>query len=304
MMDRPNVLYKYTTYAAARAIIANSTLKLSVPMAFNDPFDILLEEALGSDVEEFLRDLIPAFFDVVSGELDHGALRPGNFRDTITKINQHLRRLPSEALTERRQEWLKQPLERVWTDLSFLRENNRIVVETIRGQLSTYGIFCTSINKDSLLMWAHYADHHRGLVLEFEPDLENDSALLASRPVRYSDERPLLYRTPRDILDKALFMSSDESAKSILEPLIYSKSTEWEYEEEFRLAIPCFIPPGASVEYLSFYPRELSRIYFGCRTPHIQQDELKALARARNPNVSFSRAVMARREYALDWVDD
>jgi hypothetical protein len=47
-------LYKYTTCAAASAIIENQTVKLSKPQAFNDPFDILLEEALGQDLEGFL----------------------------------------------------------------------------------------------------------------------------------------------------------------------------------------------------------------------------------------------------------
>jgi len=52
---RPSYLYKYTTCIAARAIFTNSNVKLSVPSAFNDPFDILLEEALGSEVKDFLR---------------------------------------------------------------------------------------------------------------------------------------------------------------------------------------------------------------------------------------------------------
>jgi hypothetical protein len=68
---RPTYLYKYTTCAAARVIITNSSIKLSVSRAFNDPFDILLEEALGLEVDDFLRDLMPAFFEIVSGELDY-----------------------------------------------------------------------------------------------------------------------------------------------------------------------------------------------------------------------------------------
>ena len=99
-------------------------------------------------------------------------------------------------------------------------------------------------------------------------------------------------------------MSSEDKGKAILEPLIYTKSNEWEYEGEYRLACPRLIPKGASEGFLSLYPRELSRIYFGCRMPDEQRQELKTLARNLNSSARFSRAVMARREYALEWADD
>jgi hypothetical protein len=153
-------------------------------------------------------------------------------------------------------------------------------------------------------MWSHYADHHRGVVLELRPDIEQDSPLLASRPVRYSAERPLLYHSAHDILQKSLLMQAEDAAKGMLDSLIYTKSPEWEYECEYRLAIPHFVPEGASAEYLSFYPGELSRIYFGCRMTDEQRSELKARARNLTPDVKFSRAVMARRAYALEWLED
>jgi hypothetical protein len=55
------ILYKFTSYAAATAIIKNCMIKLSRPDAFNDPFDLLLNEALGNDIKPFLGDLLPAF---------------------------------------------------------------------------------------------------------------------------------------------------------------------------------------------------------------------------------------------------
>jgi Protein of unknown function (DUF2971) len=296
-------LYKYTTWAAAKAIIENSSLKLSIPQAFNDPFDILLEEALGAEVEDFLRDLMPAFFELVSGDLDFSRLRPGPMRDKIMFINVGLNRLSSEQLAEHRSGWVSQHPESIWS-IPSLRAANEQVVGVIRLMNSNEGIFCSSANKDSLLMWSHYADHHRGVVLELRPDIETDSALLASRPVRYSNERPLLYRSARDLLEKSLFMSPEDSARAIVEPLIYTKSTEWAYEAEYRLAIPRFVPFGLSAEYLTISPGELAAIYFGCRMTAPQRTELKQLARTFNPNIRFHRGVLAKRDYALDWIAD
>ncbi len=296
-------LYKYTTLQAAKAIIENSSLKLSIPQAFNDPFDILLEAALGAEIEDFLRDFMPAFFELVCGDLDYSLLRPGPMRDKIILINSGLRNLSTEQLAERRRKLISEPPEAIWSVPS-LRATNEQVVGIIRTMNSNEGIFCSSANKDSLLMWSHYADHHRGVVLELRPDIEKDSALLASRPVRYSNERPLLYRSARDFIEKSLFMSSEDSARAILEPLIYTKSTAWAYEAEYRLAIPRFVPFGRSAEYLPIYPRELAAIYFGCRMTATQRSELKQLAQSFNPDIRFHRGVLAKREYALDWIAD
>ena len=41
----------------------------------------------------------------------------------------------------------------------------------------------------NLLMWAHYAEQHRGGVLGFLPDVARDSMLTQIEPVAYSDRR-------------------------------------------------------------------------------------------------------------------
>ena len=82
-------------------------------------------------MEAFLGDLMPEFFDLVSGELDYRILRPGDFKDKIVFINQQLKNLSPAALAVRREAWLKQSPESVWADLSLLRESNKLVVATI-----------------------------------------------------------------------------------------------------------------------------------------------------------------------------
>jgi hypothetical protein len=185
-----------------------------------------------------------------------------------------------------------------------MRDSNKNVVSKIRELLQDWGIFCSSTNKDSLLMWSHYADHHRGVVLELQPKIQKDSVLLASRPVKYSDERPLIYKTLRDLLEKSFFMSLENSSTKTMEDLVFTKRSEWSYEDEYRLAIPGLINSGSSVAYMPFYSEELVRIYFGCRMTDAQKAALKGLARNLNPAVKFSRAVLAKRHYGLEWVDE
>ena len=94
-----------------------------------------------------------------------------------------------------------------------------------------YRIFCLTTKPTSLLMWAHYADKHRGLCLEFDATAEK---IWGARRVVYAD--------------RFLSTSAETIANSekLVELSLLTKSTEWAYEEEYRVlgrdgkVDPCF----------------------------------------------------------------
>ena len=67
-------------------------------------------------------------------------------------------------------------------------DNFRLVWESLIPKLR---IICLSEINDSMPMWAHYANNHRGVVLELECIEEIDSPWLIARPVIYQDTLPL-----------------------------------------------------------------------------------------------------------------
>jgi Protein of unknown function (DUF2971) len=88
-------------------------------------------------------------------------------------------------------------------------------------------IICLSQRNDGILMWAHYADRHKGFVVGFRSEL-----LRRNHPhseflkVHYALKRPLVphpYVAPPD--------------KDQLITAVSQKSLEWRYEEEWRLLI-------------------------------------------------------------------
>jgi hypothetical protein len=86
-MNMPPTLYKYTSYEAAEAIITNRLLRFSAATDFNDPFDILIEEAIGDEIEDFLPQLTKAFFEMSVAKLDYSALRPSYISQLLVCIN-------------------------------------------------------------------------------------------------------------------------------------------------------------------------------------------------------------------------
>jgi len=78
-----------------------------------------------------------------------------------------------------------------------------------------YRVYCLTRRPASPLMWAHYADHHRGICLEInvrQPDL------CAAIQVQYRETYP------------SFRLDADRD----LSPF-YTKSSDWQYEDEYRL---------------------------------------------------------------------
>lgn len=100
---------------------------------------------------------------------------------------------------------------------------NRVYIE----HFDTNGIISFTETNDNLLMWSHYADQHKGIVLEFnikEPIFngkhDNKSAYIGK-------VTPVMYRKER----------ISHLGNFLIEPYFH-KSDEWIYEKEHRLLLP------------------------------------------------------------------
>ena len=107
-----------------------------------------------------------------------------------------------------------------------------------REKISQYGVLSLSTNEDvhsrltvspargndprkNILMWSHYANDHKGFVIEFTDDFIKDAKI---KKVSYSEERD--YLTFEDIDDENF------------EHIFFKKSNKWNYEEEYRCVFP------------------------------------------------------------------
>ncbi|EKO3660513.1 DUF2971 domain-containing protein [Vibrio metschnikovii] len=92
--------------------------------------------------------------------------------------------------------------------------------------LNSLGIISFTEDKENLLMWSHYADQHKGFVIEFDIEHEFFSKLYANGNEFVGVINRVLYRRERL---KAL-------NEYMIEPYFH-KSNEWSYEKEHRLVI-------------------------------------------------------------------
>jgi hypothetical protein len=136
--------------------------------------------------------------------------------------------------------------------------------ETFQRKFSLHaGIVCFSAHLDSLLMWGHYTDCHRGFVLEFDPR----HALFPPRDfakVRYDENRPVM------------------TVETTSEVLLF-KSPEWRYEDEYRLVKQkaeltkgTRVRNGENIEghYLRLPMDSIKAVYLGCRIEKNDRENL------------------------------
>jgi hypothetical protein len=88
----------------------------------------------------------------------------------------------------------------------------------------SFGLLCFSADWHDPVIWAHYSDKHRGLCLGFEMPPEVEKA--QSRKVDYISA-PIPF--PADLLRWSV-----EQQLPVVEKMIFTKYSNWEYEHEIR----------------------------------------------------------------------
>lgn len=123
-------------------------------------------------------------------------------------------------------------------------------IASFKGQIEKMGVLSLSESCKDILMWSHYADDHRGICIELIREPINELGdKNVTRKVTYTKSYPSLN-------SKALL--SEVGSSSSVKRVLYTKSEQWEYENEWRT----FKSVGGEVYPL---PGSIRSIIFGVR---------------------------------------
>jgi hypothetical protein len=151
-----------------------------------------------------------------------------------------------------------------------------------------------------MVMWAHYAEQHQGLVFRFKSVPELDSAWGIARPVQYLANMPRLL--DNDFLADMMSGRISMEVKAIIDRLIYTKSSEWAYEREWRIFSGAGRNQSASYEDLRFSPYELDAVIVGNRMLDDDRAAFSALTRRLYPHAQILQMVKRERHFQLEVV--
>jgi hypothetical protein len=213
-------LYKYVSSAAAERFFRKGMVRFTQPADFNDPFELRPH---------------------IRGLADHGTIAKQHSIAFEDESIENQLRLALDKLqlspSERSRIDLTTAKKNIWNHAHQAFEFVRNISDGLGPALSRQmnntfndqlGIFCLTEDPLNLLMWAHYGDHHRGVVIEFDaanPFFNRTKGpqddFRHFRKINYTDNRPSVFLTLSDAIE-----------------VFYSKSREWEYEREWRLIAP------------------------------------------------------------------
>lgn len=115
-----------------------------------------------------------------------------------------------------------------WKELSGIVHQELNSLKSVFEELkSSIGIACLSESDDSLLMWAHYANNHHGMCVEY--GLPEIVSQLSFSPV------PVIYSNKRVSFSSLNLATPEHDALRIFTESITTKSPEWGYEREWRI---------------------------------------------------------------------
>jgi len=151
------------------------------------------------------------------------------------------------------------------------------VIEIFNGIV---GFLCFSKCRNNPVQWAHYADKHKGLCLEFEV------------PNKFLIE--MKYRNrPIDI------EVSDKNWRQQFEEATKNKFQHWKYEEEYRMAVDLNEQEVTRQSGLLFMPfsdhLKLCKVYSGVNC-NLSADEKKVLDKN---NIDLVATEMSRTSYSI-----
>jgi hypothetical protein len=263
-------LYKYAIPDRID-ILRDGMIRFTQPAAFNDPFEM----------SPYLAAIVSEDYIAARMATDHDP----HVAESYNRLSREIRRKISfkqyqahfskDVMIKKLREKALGPA------LDEARESLPIAIN------QALGILCLTETSDDLLMWAHYAESHSGMVLEFDSehdffvrqfpegtnvnpvgfdeDLRKDYGFL--RHIDYSKDRPAL--TISDVKSFAAFLV---------------KSCEWSYEREWRMLMP-FSYADKKLEIEGDWPvclfaiplSAITKVILGTRAEPSLEAEVKAI---------------------------
>lgn len=168
-------------------------------------------------------------------------------------------------------------------DYDLINDNTDEVL-SMDNKMGIYSLSKTPLDE---LLWAHYANSHKGFCIEYDLEilLKNDGGNhVHSFPVLYSNKPP-----------KIGFWDIIKNEKnSMIKKFAFHKSKRWEYEQEHRIVT-------SKIGLNSYNPKALKSIYFGLKISQSDKNQIINLLQSRG--ISFYQIELEKNSYSFKTVE-
>jgi hypothetical protein len=288
--------YKYVSAESAKLVLSNNSFKGGCPLHFNDPFDVQGGLHFDFDPLKFGDYVVDRIESLVEAKEEPVFIEATPFSKAIKFIRSKkaTHGYPKEELRR-----ITQPLiASLGVHLEIARKD--IAQEKLRIVRRTR-ILCLCENYKSVLMWSHYADHHRGVVFKLkvaETPAEDDPLWLVEKVEYVPKAAPLM--TKDQAIDQILGLRPYDVITMYAKNMTKIKFDAWAYEKEWRLWTVADEGDDEDL-FIKFNPNKFEAIYFGCNCSEPNRLEIMAMGRKANNSIRFYQAKKHKYEYELEF---
>jgi len=267
--EYPNVIYKYRYLDDEGHIldmIKKGEIWLSSARNFNDPFDTAITHRFDELYDnKIAEDWARA---VVKREMPY--LTPDEIEKCVSKKLTEIRNNPDD--------YIEKAKERI-----------------IEIQYNKFGICSFSESNNNILLWSHYARNHTGVCIGFDTEViinyanqiaEKEKELLDLVKVKYSNEYPKF----------SLFKSAlNKDDLTDIFNLLYTKSSDWSYEKEYRLIY--WEKTNFGIQLGS---KAISEVILGCCITPEHRENILEICSSLDNSPSVYQANKSHKEFSIE----
>jgi hypothetical protein len=261
-MEFPSTLYKYRAFNDySFRLISDNEVFFSAPNRLNDPRDCRL----------------PLLYE--KGTLEE--IFNKNF-ENLNYIAPHLTREERKKISER------------WAKNMYANRDDPVLTNEFRKDIAetmnkTIGVLSLSAVNNNSLMWSHYSDSQSGFcvgfdtqkLLQFIGKITLKGIFILPDNINYYSELPRI--NPYEMSDEKIYKT-----------LVFSKSSHWAYEKEFRLM--CADRPDFA---LAIDSDIISHVMLGPNCSQGNEQKVIKILRSRGDNVLLFQAIHKDTEYEI-----
>ncbi len=272
-------LFKYMNHFGVD-ILRDLRLKVTPPNELNDPFEFSPYLPPGKVTEEHVRRLM---LTTSPRELYDEMASSGEKLPPFEHFERILRTVPPNRVAN------AVPM--------FQRSYEGLVAANLDSVSQILGLVCFSEEENNILMWSHYTDSHKGILLEFDTSHPYFCENSKFTKVEYSKKR-----VP---FDPSWSDGSPELERHCGEVLC-TKNSAWDYEREWRSLFELGECHQTKVDgrtlYFSDIPPDLIvQVVLGYRCPADVQNQVLEAKRARSLSLSVWRAFLHPAEFKVEY---
>lgn len=304
-------IFKYLDEKGAKETVKNNSVILKTPLEYNDPFDCYFYITKLEEKEAFKLfmnfQLYKGLYDYLvkqnkkASRMKHLAeLYRKNVLITAKEIKK-TKLFSNQAYLIPYRAAAYRYLDKKKTTL--LSEFHEMLEDVFNKARASVIISCFGSSNDSVLMWSHYANKHKGACIEFEIDDKDFQKVDYSKKIaKHELCKTLEVIFGHEFLNKDV--DGDDSKYSFMIKPLLTKSIDWQYEGETRCVYSAkkrdpkiydYTDKDGKTSTLLTMPK-IKKIYLGCKADDDFIKDIKNMSK----DIPVIRMKMKENEYGVE----